>query len=218
MDRIKMKLLTLIPLLLLSRAVMAECSVSTMNNGHLQWSEPATITSPNHKWQVEVHPILTSDYNQTPVSLRNCDTNKASKIFTLERSAELFWDPNSKYFLVINKPNSDDYRLLIFHVSNLSKHNHIHHPSALDDSIKKLIDNHLGKNKRIRFYLPSYVSWKNEKIAIAVGGTALPAGDGPMSPYCYGAVIDADKENVTTFLSKDDFKRKFKNAACQIYP
>ena len=195
----------------------AQCSRIPQNHAQLQWSRPATAVSPNLAWQVEVHPVLTSDENQTPVTLHSCRKDASWSLFTLERSAEVYWSPDSRHLLVINEPLSGSNKLLFFPVSKLAEGKETRDSDGLDRAVKQVLHQRLGENRRIEFYLPQFVSRKENNIVLAVGGAASSGGDGPMTPYCYGVLVDRDSLQVRATVSAGNLKRKF-GAECQVSP
>lgn len=204
------------PLLVLSHMATASC-IKTKSSGRLQWSEPATITSPDHRWQIEVRPVLTSNYNETPVSVRNCKTNRSFNLFTLTRNADLYWSQSSKSVFVIDNPTDGTSRLFIFLIDNELEGSHSNH-DLINYNVKNAVMKAIGSNRQIVFYLSSFVSWNDDKLVLVVGGTTSSGDNGPMKPYCFGMVINTDSEDVTAVLSSKELRKKFKGTICRIYP
>ncbi len=193
------------------------CSGPSQPHGHLQWSESAKIVAPNPAWQVEVHPVLTSDENQTPVTLHSCRNDGAWPLFTLERSAEIYWSPGSRNLLVVNKPFSGSSRLLFFSVEALSDGKRAGASDLLDRTVKQAVLQRLGEKRHIEFYLPQFVSWGKGNIVLAVGGATYSGDNGPMSPYCYGIVVNGGTLRVEDTLTAGELKAKF-GAECRVSP
>lgn len=185
--------------------------------GRLQWSEPATIVSPNRAWRVEVDPVLTSSENRTPVFLRPYLGTGSWLLFILRRRAELYWSPDSGSLLVINEPVSGSGELLFFRVKTLSEGKQVHPASRINGVVRDMLLRRLGQKRHIVFYLPRFVSWKEGNLVLAVGGTASPTHYGPMVPYCYGFQINSATLHVSRVLSARKLKAEF-GAACQISP
>ncbi len=203
--------------LLVTGASSAPCSGTSPSHGHLQWSESAKIVAPDRAWQVEVHPVLTSEENQTPVTLHSCRKAGSWPLFTLKRSAEIYWSPDSRNLLVVNKPFSGSSRLLFFSVKALSDGKRAGASDLLDRTVKQAVLQRLGEKRHIEFYLPQFVSWAKGNIVLAVGGATYSGGNGPMSPYCYGIVVNGGTLRVEDTLTAGELKAKF-GAECRVSP
>lgn len=204
--------------LLLSQNAAAACHDQAQNWAHIQWSESANLVSPDGLWQVEVHPNLTSDENNTPVLLRRCSDGRSSNLFILDRSADIYWEPDGKHLLVVNQPASDVYKLMLFSVKSLFATHRSAQSSHLNSEVQATLHHKLGDGRHIEFYLPSFVSWKDESLVLSVGGATSSGGDGPMTPYCYGVLFNTTIERIVTTMSTDELKSKFNNATCKISP
>jgi hypothetical protein len=178
-------------------------------HAHLGWSDFATIVAPNDAWQVEVHPALTSDENLTPVLLRGCQKAGSWPLFILQRDAEMYWGPDSSRLLVVNEPLSGGNQLLFFNIKALSEAKQTQAPDKLDKTVQQVLLQRLGEKKQIGFYLPTLVSWKKDKLLLAVGGDMFPRKigyNGPTTEYCYGFMIDTKTLRVQDVLSAEELK------------
>lgn len=195
----------------------ARCSDIPQTHRQLQWSQPATIVSLSRAWQVEVHPVLTSDENQTPVTLHSCINDGSWPLFTLERSAEMYWGADSRSLLVINEPLSGSSKLLFFSINKLTQGGEAPGSDELDRMVKQILFQRFGEKKQIEFYLPRFVSWKKSQIVLAIGGATSSGGNGPMTPYCYGVVVDSSTLRIQSTISAGELRGKF-GAECRISP
>lgn len=204
-------------LLLLSQGARASCEGVMENHAHIQWSDPARVISPDRAWQVEVRPDLKSDENESEVSLRRCSDGTSSKLFTLERSAEIHWEPDGGHLLVLNQPGADVSRLML--VDEKSRFVAGQSPLSLDvdEALRREIRQRLGANRNIAFYLLNFVSWNDKTLVLSVVGATSTGASGPMTPYCYGAVINSHSARIKSILSAQDLQSKF-NTKCEISP
>ncbi len=189
-------------------------------HAHLGWSEFATIVAPNRAWQVEVHPVLSSGENQTPVSLRGCEKAGSWPLFILERDAEMYWGPDSRSLLVVNEPLAGGNKLLFFNVKALSEVKQTPAPDELDKAVEQVLLQRLGEKRHVEFYLPTFVSWKDSKLLLAGGGTTFSgkiSESGPTASYCYGFLVNSDTLHIQEVLSAEELKAKF-GAECQTDP
>jgi len=87
----------------------------------------------------------------------------------------------------------------------------------IDDVVKRRRSQELGEKRHVEFYLPQFVSWKAGDLVIAVGGATSSGGDGPMSSYCYGFLIDIGTRQVRAALPEAGLKAKF-GKECRVSP
>jgi hypothetical protein len=205
-------------LLLLSQGAIASCNGVIQKHAHIQWSNSASIVSPRGGWQLEVHPDLTSDENNSQVSLRRCSDGRSSKLFTLERTAEIYWSPDGDRLLVINQPTRDVSKLIFLDAKSLFDANESPLAFALGDELQSNVQQRLGASRRIEFYLVNFVSWSNKTLTLSVSGATSSGADGPMTPYCYDALLDTGGALVNTHISGDDLRSKFDNSSCKVFP
>jgi len=192
--------------LLLTATSWAQCSFTSRTHGNLQWSELAKIIAPDGSWVVEVHPVLDADENRTPVTLHKCGESKSLPLFTLQRSAELYWSSDSKHVLVVNQPLSGTNKVLLFSVPRSATDTQEVPSDALDRTVNNVIVERLGKNKHIQFYLPTFGSWKDSSLLLAVGGETYAENVGPLDTYCYGLRINSDTLRVENVLAEKELK------------
>ena len=186
----------------------------------LGWSNFAIVVAPNRAWQVEVYPALTSDENLTPVILRGCRKPGSWPLFTLQRDAQIYWGPESKNLLVVNEPLSGGNQLLFFEIKAVSEGKQIQAADTLDDRVKQVVLQRLGQKAVTGFYLPTFVSWRANKLLLAAGGTAFygkPNERGPIKEYCYGLMIDTNTVQIREVLPATELRAKF-GAECQAIP
>jgi hypothetical protein len=182
-------------------------------NAHIQWSEASIATAPNHSAQVEVHPVPNSDENASPVLLRSCADGRAHQLFTLERSADIYWDPASVDLLLINQRNADKYNISLF-VANQKNGDMVE--KSLDEVVMRRLPKADGLDRNVVFYLPRFVSWIGTELVVSVGGATVAPGGGPMSSYCYGVMIDTQSLQASV-IPGDELKRGY-GAQCQLAP
>ena len=189
-------------------------------HSQLQWSEYATVVAPNDAWQVEVHPVLTSGENQTPVILRGCQKSGSWPLFILERDADIYWGPKSKNLLMVNKPLSGGNQLLFFDIKAVSEGKQAQAVSTLDERVKQAVLQRLGQKTVTGFYLPTFISWNESRLLFAAGGNAFYGKrneSGPIKEYCYGLMIDTNTLQIQEVLSAKQLKARF-GAECQTMP
>ncbi len=199
----------------LSSSSLALCPGGPQTNGSLQWSKPARIVAPNRHWVVQVHPILDADENQTPVTLRKCEGSQSWPLFTLQRSAELYWAPDSRHVLVVDAPLSGTNKLLLFSVPTSFRAQGT--PDALERTVKVKLREQLGENRHIQFYLPKLVSWSSNGLMLAIGGQTYVGNGGPLDNYCYGLRINNETLRVDNVLSEGEL-RAMTGHGCQVSP
>jgi len=204
-------------LLLIIEVAFAQCSGASQTRATLQWSKPAKIVAPDRFWVVEVNPVLDADENKTPVIIRKCGESKSWPLFTLQRSANLYWSSDSKRLLVVNQPLSGTNKLLIFSVPSPINRGLESPSDALDKMVYSTLLERLGKNKHIQFYLPTFVSWTNNNLLLAVGGAAYAEDTGPLDAYCYGLRINSDTLHVDKVLSEKELTASTGHG-CQVSP
>jgi len=207
-----MKYLTLLSLLLFTPTSWGQCTGPAKTHATLQWSEAAKVISPDHLWEIDVHPVLNTDENRSPVTISKCGESKSWPLFTLQRSAEVFWSPDSKHVLVVDQPLSGTNKLLIVSTGVEGGA-----PDGLDKTVNETLAERLGREKHAQFFLPKFVSWKGDNLLLAVGGAAYGAGDGPLIPYCYGVKISSSTLHVESILSEKELKTSTGHS-CQVSP
>lgn len=197
----------------LAVAGTAVCGQGGEHNAHIQWSEVAVATAPDHSAQVEVHPALTSDENASPVLLRTCANGRIQQLFTLERSADIYWDPTSINLLLINHRNAEKYSISLFsaHEKNSDMVERV-----LDDLVLRRMPKAAGPDRSVVFYLPRFVSWIGNELVVSVGVATVAPKGGPMSSYCYGVIIDTRRLQLIA-VSGDELQRRY-GAQCQLAP
>lgn len=204
-------------LLSVSGACFAQCSGTSATHASLQWSEPVSIIAPDRNWVIEAHPILNADENRTPVTLRECRGSRAWPMFILERNAEIYWSPDSKHVLAIDEPVSGTRKLLLFSVASLTAGARGPPSDALDKVVSGDIAKRIRAGMHIQFYLPRFVSWKNNSLLLAIGGESYTANVGPLDVYCYGVQINTATSRVENVLPEGRLKA-ITAGGCQVSP
>lgn len=198
----------LISSLLVETAFAAQLA---MHSGLLQWSQAKTIKSPNHRFRIEVHPILTDAENHSPVVVRALADHRTWRLFTLTRSAQAEWSPDSQRILIIDQPTSDRYYIRLFTTDGKSV------GADSDNMVRSEVIKMIGPERTTEFYLPTFVSWNRNEVLLAVGGTSSRGINKPMEPYCFGVRIDDVSVKVLNTFSKDALKQEF-NSTCRTSP
>jgi len=204
----------LMAIFFLATAGTTNCGQAGGSNAHIQWSASAIATAPDHSSQLEVHPVLTSDENASPVVLRSCADGSVHQLFTLERSADVYWGPTSIDLLIINQPNADKYDISMFSARG---QNSGMVEKIFNDAVVSRLLKAEGPDRRVVFYLPRFISWKGNELLLAVGGATVAAKGGPMSSYCYGMMINSQTLQISRTFSAEDLKRQYA-AECQLAP
>lgn len=204
-------------LLLLSGSCWAQCPGNSRVIAHLQWSESAKVIAPDHSWIVEVHPILDADENHTPVTLHKCGESKSWPLFTLQRSAEMYWSSDSKRVLVIDQPLSGANKLLFFTVPGAATDTPEFGADTLERVVMDTLLERLGDGRKVQFYLPALLSWKDDNLVLSVGGETHTGNAGPSEAYCYGLRIDSGSLRVEDVLSDKQLKTRT-GRGCQTSP
>jgi hypothetical protein len=161
----------MIPLVLsmamsLTTATDGLCGVVAGTRVRLQSSEPAKLLAPDHAWQIETHPKLNSEENQTPVSLRSCANSGLIPLFVLQRSAEAYWSPRNSAILIVDEPLSGTSRLLLFNVKAVSQGSKQEAPDTINLNVRDAIASQLGDKRHVEFYLPRYVRWNGNRLLL----------------------------------------------------
>jgi hypothetical protein len=203
--------------LLLTGTSSAQCSGTSKTNGSLQWSERSKVVSPDRAWVVEVHPVLDADENGSAVTIRNCGESKSLPLFTLQRSAELYWSSDSKHILVVNQPLSGTNKLLLFSIPSSATGASESAADTLNKIVNDALVERLGESRHIQFYLPTLVSWKASSMLLAVGGETYVGDSGPIDAYCYGLRINSKTLRVENVLSAKELKAST-GRSCQVSP
>jgi hypothetical protein len=164
-----------------------------------------------------VHPVLDADENRSPVTIRKCGESKSSPLFTLQRSAEVFWSPDSKHVLVVNQPLSGTNKLLLFSVPSSPVRTSESASDNLDKTVTETLSDRLGKDRHVQFYLPTLVSWKDGSMLLAVGGETYLGDSGPLDTYCYGVRVNSNTLHVQSVLSEKELKVSTGHA-CRVSP
>jgi hypothetical protein len=200
-----------------SQGAAASCSRAASDHAHIQWSEPATIVSPDRTWQVNVQPDFGADENRAPVTLQKCGESHASTLFVLDRNADLYWRADSSQLLIINQPGSGASELALFDTAS-STGTTAMPSSSLDKDARSAVQGALGAARKIQFYLMNFVAWYAEHAVLSVSGATSSGGDGPMSPYCYGVVLDTRHARVQKIMQEDELKSAYRAAQCPVSP
>jgi len=203
--------------LFFSGTCWAQCSGVSKANSRLGWSEPANILAPDRSWVVEVKPVFGADDNRTPVTIRKCGEAVSKPLFILQRDAQLYWSSDSKHLVVVNQPWSGTNKLLFFSVPSETATNRQLPADSLDKTVSETLIKYLGDNKRIQFYLPAFVSWKDTILLLAIGGTSNIQRDGSVDTYCFGMLINSNTLRVEKVLSEKELKIS-SGRSCQLSP
>lgn len=186
--------------LLLAGAAVPQCDAPSQSKIQLHWSRYNKVVAPNRSFAVEVHPILDSEENQSPVTLRACETSKSWPLFILQRSAELYWSADSKRLLIVDEPLSGTNKVMLFPIDKLTQQSQANAPDAINVAIKEALTRKLGKHSHFQFYLPTYVSWNGNDLLLAIGGTTYTQENGPEQSYCYGFEIDSSSMHIKKIM------------------
>jgi hypothetical protein len=212
-----MSKLTLLGLsLICAGPVAARCPVTTAKHRAIHWSDPAKSTSPDRAWVVEVH-LGSGEEENAPVTIRRLKGSKAWPLFLLERDADLYWEANSRHVLVVNSPVAGINQLLLFPVPAVAGGVPARPADALDRVVSKVVSEHLGTGKRIEFYMPALVSWKDGVLLFSAGGVTSTGEDRPFESFCYGIRVREDTLAVESVLPAQELKRT-SGCDCEYYP
>ncbi len=202
--------------ILATAASPSGCAGTLAEHGHIQWSEPTTVVSPDHTWELTVHPLLHSDENQSSVTLKRCGGTTEQPAMVLKRSAEFYWGGKDN-LLIIDEPVADAYRVRFFDLSGNRNIKEYGEAAGVDGQIRKKLSEDFGKSASVQFYLPKVASWKGSKIVLSIGGAISSNSDGPMTPYCYSAVVNSQSGRVES-LTRVAKPLTASGATCQIFP
>jgi len=119
--------------------------------------------------------------------------------------------------LIINEPVANSNKLLFLRTTSVKGSVEEEASGQIDEAVRQRLSQELGEKRHIEFYLPQFVSWKASGLVLAVGGATSSGADGPMSPYCYGFLIDPGSREVRGVLSEQSLKAKF-GKECRISP
>jgi hypothetical protein len=118
---------------------------------------------------------------------------------------------------VIDEPLSGTRKLRLFSVAGLTVGAQDPPSDVLDKAVNEALAKHLGINRHIQFYLPSFVYWRGNTLSLAVGGQAYTENVGPLGVYCYGMQIDSESLRVKDVLSAKELKAKA-GRSCEVSP
>lgn len=156
----------------------------------LHWSKETVVKSPDRQLQIEVHPILTDEENHSPVVVRRLKDGKKWALFMLKRSAHAIWSSDSHKILVIDELTADNYQVRLF--SPEGRRTEI----DTDEKMRAAVASQIGSDRRIEFYLPTFVSWKNHELIVATGGTSFDGIHRSKESFCFAVSIDSDSGQV----------------------
>jgi hypothetical protein len=134
----------------------------------------------------------------------------------LKRSAEFYWGGKDN-LLIIDEPVADAYRVRFFDLSGNRNIKEYGEAAGVDGQIRKKLSEDFGKSASVQFYLPKVASWKGSKIVLSIGGAISSNSDGPMTPYCYSAVVNSQSGRVES-LTRVAKPLTASGATCQIFP
>lgn len=204
-----MKIIKLVLIVVMSGLV----AFAAQPAGHplfLQWSKKAILKSNDGQFQIEVHPILTDPENHSPVVVRRLSDKKEWRLFTLTRAARVMWSSDSHSILVIDEPTADDFTVHLY--SPEGKRTEVN----TDRLMRSTVAGRLGAGREIEFYLPTFVSWKDSELVIAVGGTSStgmpsPMESLPMESFCFAVSVDSGSGKVLS-------AKKLPDSHCRLSP
>jgi hypothetical protein len=202
--------------LICAGTLLSRCPVTTAKHRAIHWSTAAKITSPDRNWVVEVHPVF-GEENESPVTVRRLRGSKSWQMFLLERDADLYWEANSRHVMVVNSPVAGGNQLLLFPVPAVAWGVPARPADALDRVVSKVVSEQLGAGKRIEFYMPALVSWKDGVLLFSAGGETSTGENQPFESFCYGIRVREDTLAVESVLSAQELKRT-SGCDCEYYP
>src|SRR5262249_44801220 len=124
---------------------------------------------------------------------------------------------DSKHLVVVNQPWSGTNKLLFFSVPSETATIRQILLDSLDKAVNETLIKYLGVKKHIQFYLPTFVSWKDRSLLLAVGGTTSIQSVGPVDPYCFGMLINSDTLRVEKVLSEKELEASTGHS-CLVFP
>jgi hypothetical protein len=156
----------------------------------LHWSERAMVKSPDRQFQIEVHPILTDEENHSPVVIHRLYDGREWELFTLTRAAHVLWSPDSHRILVIDEPTADNYEVRLYSPDGKRTE------TDTDRMMRSAVASQIAQGRSINFYHPTFVSWKDNELLIAVGGTSYKGIPSPFESFCFAVSVDSDSGKV----------------------
>lgn len=205
-----------IPGLCCADVAIAACNSQVRTQADLQWSESASIVSPNRKWaiDVEANPSLNSEENRTPVTLKRCSSGQKALLFILSRLATLHWGPRGDEILVVDWPGAGRGELLFFD-ANRAASNVREDASQIDRVVRNATVARLGASREIVFYFPEVVAWRSNLILFSVSGETVVGRTGALRPFCYGVSLDTRTMHSKEILTEDALKKRYPKARCK---
>jgi hypothetical protein len=204
----EMKIIRLARIVALIIVMTSLVGLAAQPLGHpvfLHWSRRAIVKSPDGQFQIEVHPILTDEEDHSPVVVRRLYDGKEWELFTLTRAAHALWSPDSHRILVIDEPTADNYEV------------HLYSPEGkrmeadTDGMMRSAVLSGIAPGREIDFYLPTFVSWKDNELVLAVGGTSSRGIPSPMQSFCFAVSVDSDSGKVLD-------TKKLSDSHCRLSP
>jgi hypothetical protein len=154
--------------------------------------------------------------NEAPVLLEDVKTGRREKIFDLTREASVIWGPDGTV-LILNAPGAGHEQVLLIDSVNLYSASRLS-ADVIDRRLKSFIDNRIGQDKEVAFYIPRAESWKNNKLTLIVGGAAVPKESGSMVAYCYIFTIDTEKQRIEQAIDDSKNADDGTSKRCQLFP
>ena len=193
------------------------CAGVVTSRHSLHWSDSLAAADPTGRWQLEVRPNEGDSADQAPVVLRACGSNREWSLFTLDRDAEMYWAPRGDVLLVLDAPTADDYQVRLFDLAPALAGAAPSSHDEIDHSLRRAVQRRLGKDRQIQFHLLRFVAWRGTNLIVSVGGMTTRGSLGPMAEYCYGAVVDTRRWDLSALLSAAELAARF-NTRCAVSP
>jgi hypothetical protein len=181
----------------------------------ISWSERSEFRSPNCKWIIAVNPGSTGGDGPADLVLKSAESGASHLIAKVNRDAIIHWSRDGNAFLLEDMAYSDHYRLLLF--DPLSESSSESEATSLDKLIRKKVEDSLGTNEQINYYLPRYVAWSTAGLVVSIGVVTVHGSSGPFTPHCYGFTVGTKPLTIRASLSSTELKKKYKTS-CQIWP
>lgn len=214
MDGASMRLYATVLLACIATFLSSQCRADESSKPeHIHWSTPSVLRSPDGKWLLYVRPVASEDA-PADVYLSHKGTKSRSRLFELQRDAEVYWGTAQDVVVVVDEKSSDDYRILVFNLKNASEKGAL----VLNEKVVQNVKQRLGSENEIVYYFPRFSQWiNNDGVLITVGVVTVHNGSGPFTARCFGYVASDESQSILSMLSENDLKEKYE-ASCQIWP
>lgn len=186
------------------------CSEKPHSDASLNWSEPATVVSPDRAWGLRVSPGIAGGENKSEADFFSCKSGSYVGTFRITRDAEVHWQRRGNYAVVFNFPVSGDGSITLYKLSKPYR------STSLNRAVGQAILQHTAGAKPT-FIVPQFLGWSGRNAIISVSGEYPGDKIGPMQRYCFGIILKTSGATVSRTISEEEVRLRFQGK-CPISP